>query len=74
MSVKKTYSITEYEKHLNYICDKICTQGQLNNDLDTIVACALVNKNIILYGSKEFYEEYYPDIPIKKYKAKKLVA
>lgn len=38
MSVKKTYSITEYEKHLNYICDKICTQGQLNNDLDTIVA------------------------------------
>ena len=32
--------------------------------------CALVNKNIILYGSKEFYEEYYPDIPIQKYKAK----
>lgn len=38
MSQKKTYSITEYEKHLNYICDKICTLGQINNDLDTIVA------------------------------------
>lgn len=32
--------------------------------------CALVNKNIILSGSKEFYEEFYPGFPIQKYKAK----
>lgn len=38
MSVKKTYSITEYERYLNSVCEKILTKAQLRNDLDTIVA------------------------------------